>query len=313
MEPNQNEGETGRDAQYLEGMEGQPQQQWGGGYPSAQEDPEPPPPSVEERQSDFSHQENFYDYERGEDGPNLPEGIEAGYNPDMYTQESAYGRQTAGELDGEAEYGETRDSLANLYVRKEELGKAGENRLTIKEGLSGLQAEPKRSYKGLIVVLVLLLILAGMVAGVMTIKRPYINDNLQEVEVSFPQWAVIQLQMEPGLREFQGLSEDERAFLITRSRLYDLYPAIYDYLRATGKFPERVTEMENEGVATERLIRDGWGRLFRLDTGLDEVALVSAGPDESFRSADDIRYNGENFRAPGRFEDAEAIPFVEVE
>ncbi len=308
MEPNRDEEESGRDAEYLQGGDDQTAQPWGGGSYGKQ--PAEVPPEPVQRPSGFAHQENFYDYQRGDNDAELPEGIEAGYNPDLYTQDSDYRKQTGAGSDPTGGYGGTGDALAGMYVKKDTIPKT--EGLTIKEGLSGLQAEPRSSQTGKIVALVFFLIIGGAIAAIFTVKRTYIDGNLREVKASLPQWILVQIRMEPGLREFQALTEDERAYLVTRSRIFDLYPALFDYLRATGTFPGRMVDMQEEGVIGERLARDGWGGYFRIDTGLDEVTLVSAGPDHSFRTPDDIRYRGDDYRAPTRFEDVDSILFVEA-
>lgn len=206
-----------------------------------------------------------------------------------------------------------KDPLGEMYVKKAKLGEVGSGRLTINEGLSGLVPDPKPPRARMIVGLVVAAAALAGVASLFVVTRAYVDENLQETRMPLAKWLLVSMKADRDASARQKLTADDRAYLITRSRLLDLYPAVFDYYRAHGEFPRRVADLKSEGLLEDdRLLRDGWESAVRVETASSGDPMVaSPGADRSFGSADDVRYAGGEFVAPPRYEDADAIPFVE--
>jgi hypothetical protein len=205
------------------------------------------------------------------------------------------------------------DSLEQLYIRKSKLaakpeGDAGE--LTVEEGLSGLQEEPKKSYAGCIAVAVVFFILIGGGASTFLINRTFIGPDLNERSMALPVYYYTIFTMNQETRRLQNLTPDERAYLKTRSRMPDVYAAMLDYQTAVRDLPRRVSDIEEAGLMPRRRLIDGWEIPFRIRP-FGEPAIVSSGPDMQFNTNDDIIYDGSAWRPPPLFEDVEDVPYFE--
>jgi len=204
------------------------------------------------------------------------------------------------------------DPLAAMYVKKTKLGDVGTGKLTIEEGLSGVVPDPKPPRGRMIVAGIAAAALLAGVAAAFAAKRTYVDENLRDVEMSLPRWAVLRMSMDKETAARQKLTEDDRAYLVTRSRLLDLYPAVFDYYRAHAEFPGRVADLAKAGLIDDRLAKDGWQTAFRIETTKGgDPAVASAGGDRRFGTADDVRYAGGGMGVPAAYEDADAVSFVE--
>jgi hypothetical protein len=81
----------------------------------------------------------------------------------------------------------------------------------------------------------------------------------------------------------------------TKMELVVLRDAVSRYRRQYGTFPRQLRDLERLGAETfsyrsfERWSQDAWGREYRLRADGDQVAVISAGPDGTYGTADDLR------------------------
>ena len=81
----------------------------------------------------------------------------------------------------------------------------------------------------------------------------------------------------------------------TRTELVVLRDAVSRYLTRFGTQPTQLRDLENLGAETfsyrsfDNWSRDAWGREYRLQRDGDQVAVISAGPDGTYGTADDLR------------------------
>lgn len=223
---------------------------------------------------------------------------EGQYDPNyQYDQQYAEGDYAAGQ-EVYAQPTGSRDSLAAMYVQKDEVKR--DDRMTIQMGAP--EKESKFDVFALVRGLIVLLIVVVPIGSLFFIKRPVINDVGQEHRVPLAQWLVKQITMTTEEREFQQLGEDERYFLVTKRRIGDVYEGVYQYYLTNGELPSSLEELADERLIGKRQVVDGWEREFYIEELNEEITVRSPGPDASVYTADDIVYDPSGLTVPSIFE-----------
>lgn len=190
--------------------------------------------------------------------------------------------------------------LAGMYVQPDK--DTEQHRLTIKDGLP--PPEPK-SYKWLILGILLFFLIVGTVTALFFVTRPIINMRGETEDLPLIQWVKVQITMSPEMRALQKMDEEVRAFVVTKPRVELLYYHSFEYYRKFGLYPRNVEALVTEGMVTEEDGVDGWGYALRIAVVDGEIEIRSSGVDGNMFTSDDIYFISDRLFAPAEFEQLE--------
>ncbi len=234
-------------------------------------------------------------------------GYESQYGSQMGSQ---YGSQYGSELGsdhgtggyGDDAYSLPQDELDKMYAKRNR-GRRGPA-MTIRDGAPPPEEEHHRSYVGLFVLFILIVIPILGIGWMFYQQREIILLNGQVDSVSLPKYLWLQVAMEPDMRAMQSITEDQRAYLITKTRIEQLWADAYIYLAENGEIPKSPEDLVKARITRLGRDVDGWDVPFFIEkNNVGDITVRSSGIDRSLDTYDDLVYQDDALRRSDYYED----------